>query len=266
MSWITENKDWLFDGAGVTVGLSVLGGLAWLVQFLWQHFAVDCKLREYVFKRKIKRIAEIPFDVPYSQIVRRARILVIDDEEESFPCRLLQNEGYNVTYWSAVQQLKPLVEGEYDVIILDINGVADKSVSASDGLGIIEHIKRHNPAQLIVAYSGRKFDLSKQAFWKMSDECLGKPSPLTTCKEKIDSLLKAHFTPTHYWSVLESKLKTDSCPAECIEKLENHICEALSEKREIRVDELRIKYHLSTDDVALASTMIKTLFNLFGVN
>lgn len=85
MSWINENKDWLFDGAGVTLGISILGGLAWFARFLWQHFSVGCKLRAFASKRNMKRIAEVPFNVPFGQIVRRARILVIDDEEEAFP-------------------------------------------------------------------------------------------------------------------------------------------------------------------------------------
>jgi CheY-like chemotaxis protein len=266
MSWINENKNWLFDGAGVTVGLSVLGGLAWLARFLWQHFSIGRKLSDFASKRNMKRISDLPFNPPFSQIAKRARILVIDDEEEAFPCRLLQNEGYDVTYWSAVQHLKPLVEGDYDVIVLDINGVADKNISMSDGLGIIEYIKRHNPAQLIVAYSGRKFDLSKQAFWKIADECLGKPSPLTTCKEKIDSLLKAHFTPVHYWSILEGKLRSANLSTEKIDKLEHHVCEVVTGKQDFRIEELRTRHQLPADVVAITSSTIKTLLHLFGVS
>ena len=71
-------------------------------------------------------------------------ILVIDDDDQAFPCKLLQKEGYNVQYWPIVDNLRDIESGVFDLIVLDIFGVASKQISTNDGLGILEHIKKKN--------------------------------------------------------------------------------------------------------------------------
>src|ERR1041385_4826910 len=104
-------------------------------------------------------IKDISLRLPFEEIRKKARIVVIDDDESAFPYELLQKEGYNVSYWPRIEKLKELESGEYDLIILDIAGVTDKTISLTDGAGVLMHLKRRNPAQLIIAYSGQKFDL-----------------------------------------------------------------------------------------------------------
>ena len=34
--------------------------------------------------------------IPFEEIRKRARILVIDDDEQAFPYKLIEKEGYNI--------------------------------------------------------------------------------------------------------------------------------------------------------------------------
>jgi hypothetical protein len=109
--------------------------------------ATRCPRREVlIFRRK----AEWP-KVEHDEIVRRTRILVIDDGE--FPYgRLFKRDGYNLEKWSTLKDMGALERGDYDVVLLDLHGVG-KAESSDQGLGVLRHIRETNPAQIVVAYS-----------------------------------------------------------------------------------------------------------------
>jgi len=67
--------------------------------------------------------------IPIAEARKRARILVIDDEPDAFPVKLLESEGYNITYWESVESIRKLEEGEFDILVLDIGGVSSPEVS-----------------------------------------------------------------------------------------------------------------------------------------
>jgi DNA-binding response OmpR family regulator len=173
---------------------------------------------------------EMQIDLPFDEIRKRARILVIDDDDDAFPCELLKAEGYNVQYWEKVKNLRELETGEFDVIVLDIFDVAPPQMSADDGLGVLEHIKKRNPAQLVIAYSGQKYDLSQASFWSLADDYLGKPSSLIDCKEKIDELLRRRFTPHYYWQTTVSILKDAGVSDKEVASLENTLVKSLKRR------------------------------------
>lgn len=186
----------------------------------------------------------------------RARILVIDDDDQSFPTELLKAEGYNITHWPRVQNLTQLESGAFDIIILDIQGIASPEQSRTGGVGILKHIKEYNPAQIVVAYSGKKYDLNQGEFWKIADDFLGKPSPLIICKQKIDDLLTRKFSATYYWDVLRERLKHDDVPSRDIDKLEKLVVRRLSAKKSISKQDISETVKLSKETLSAASTII----------
>ena len=213
--------------------------------------------------KKIRTLRDVEIKLPFSETRKRARILVIDDDEQAFPYELLRKEGYNVTYWPRVENIKDLESGEYDVIILDIRGVADKSISKTDGLGILEHLKSYNPSQLIIAYSGQKFDLSHERFWKLADDYLGKPSPLITCKEKIDALLKNHFSPLHYWVVIENLLKESGASEINIRKFEDALVKSLKTGTSPKIESILPYVTFGHHSLALINSLISIILRLY---
>jgi DNA-binding NtrC family response regulator len=177
-----------------------------------------------------KKISEIT--LPNVDVLRkRTRIIVIDDDENSFPFEIMRNEGYAIDYWPKIQNLGKLERGEYDIIILDIGGVAQE-YTHDDGLGILEHLKNVNPAQIVVAFSGQTFDLSKNRFWQMADDSLSKPVDATKCKRIIDNLIKNKMTLSHYWSAVVEILRREQVSNDKIVKLEDKLTRALQHKNE----------------------------------
>jgi CheY-like chemotaxis protein len=172
------------------------------------------------------RIADVAKPIPLDEIRRRAKIIVIDDDPNSFPCDILRKEGYTIECWEKVESLSRLERGDFDIIILDIGGVASH-YSPQDGLGVLEHLKNYNPSQIVVAFSGQTFDLGKTRFWKMADDSLSKPVDVIKCKEVIDHLLQEKFTIEHYWQGLIVLLRSEGMTEEEIEKLEKRVAGAI---------------------------------------
>lgn len=175
-----------------------------------------------------KTVAGLPV-ISFSEVKKRTRIVVIDDDPNSFPIEILKKEGYAIDYWEDVEELSKLEEGAYDIIFLDIQGVG-KDYSDEEGLGILEHLKNKNPSQIVVAFSCHSFDLSKNRFWKLADDSLCKPVQAAKCKQLIDELIKNKHNPKHYWSSVSQLLIHQGYSQKKIGKLENQICRAIENK------------------------------------
>jgi CheY-like chemotaxis protein len=215
-----------------------------------------------MFGIKRSSVKDLELKLPFDEIRRRARILVIDDNEKAFPVELLRKEGYNVEYWQTIAKLKDLAPGEYDVIVLDIVGVA-QSLSEEDGLGVLEYLKKTNPAQLVIAYSGKKYDLSQGKFWRLADDFLGKPSDLLTCKDKIDSLLKAYFTPLRYWTEIERILKDTGISDSHLKKMERTMLSGITKGKAPPPRVISSYVTIGEDSLEIVNVLLKIIVKFF---
>ena len=179
-----------------------------------------------IFRKK--RISELPVP-PLADLRKRTRILVIDDDPHSFPFDVLRREGYAIDHWFKVDNLRTLEEGQYDIIFLDIQGVAQE-YSQEDGLGILEYLKEVNPSQIVVAFSAHSYDLSKNKFWRLADDSLSKPVEATKCKRLIDNLIEGKRTPAHYWGAIAELLARQGLSPKQITQIEDKVTRALAKK------------------------------------
>lgn len=61
-------------------------------------------------------------NVDLEAIRKQAKILVIDDQEPPM-LTLFKRDGYHIERWAEIENLSRLTDGNYDVILLDIQGV-----------------------------------------------------------------------------------------------------------------------------------------------
>jgi CheY-like chemotaxis protein len=134
--------------------------------------------------------------IPHDEIVRRSRILVIDDQD--FPYQeLFVRDGYTVEKWNDVKDLAELEQSHFDLILLDLLGVGRKE-SADQGLGLLRHIRSASPAQLVVAYSNADWPVRYQPFFDMADGVLAKTADYVDFKRLVDDLLDRRFSLGFY--------------------------------------------------------------------
>ncbi|MGM0655943.1 MAG: hypothetical protein ACQETR_11585 [Thermodesulfobacteriota bacterium] len=130
------------------------------------------------------------------EIRKRARILVIDDSDFIYQ-PLFENDGYNIDKWDDVVDLQKLESGYFDIIFLDIQGVG-LSVSKEQGLGILKHLRKICPTQIIIAYSNADFSLKYQDFFTLANATLSKSDDYVQFKRKLDNLLADKFSMGFY--------------------------------------------------------------------
>lgn len=134
--------------------------------------------------------------VPVDEIRKRTRILVVDDSEFYY-LPLFQNDGYTIEKWNDVVDLQKLEAGYYDLLLLDIQGVGSAQ-SQDQGLGILRHLRKTAPAQIIVAYSNADWSLKYKPFFDLADAVLAKNSDYVDFKRTVDDLLKQKFSLGFY--------------------------------------------------------------------
>ncbi|MGD0778440.1 MAG: hypothetical protein ABSC05_37140 [Candidatus Solibacter sp.] len=143
-------------------------------------------------------------EIPFEDIKKRARLLVIDDAE--FPYEeLFKRDGYTIEKWPDVLDLPKLESGAYDIILLDLQGVG-RQQSAEQGLGVLRHLRQVAPSQVIIAYSSADWPLKYQEFFRLADEILAKSSDYVDFKRKVDRLLQQRFSLGFYMNRVRTLL------------------------------------------------------------
>jgi CheY-like chemotaxis protein len=161
-------------------------------------------LRYLDVMRSLRRLPEWPV-VTHAEIVRRARILVIDDGEFTY-MKLFERDGYTIQQWADVKDLATLETGEFDLILLDLIGVG-LAESADEGFGLLKHIRATSPAQIVVAYSNSDLSLAYHPFFRDADAVLHKTkTDYVEFKRTVDRLLNDRFSLGFYITRVTAEL------------------------------------------------------------
>ena len=162
-----------------------------------------------LFKKESISDLRIPHDI--EEIKKRIKIVVIDDDEASFPYQLLRSSGYTIEWWAKVDDrgLERLERNQFDIIILDLNDIASADISSTDGIGILERLKEVNPTQIIVAFSGQAYDIEKTHFFVTADDTLSKPVDFVKAKTLIDRIIDQKITISYFWSSISVYLNKE---------------------------------------------------------
>ena len=177
-----------------------------------------------------KSIENYARKLPAKELVQRTRIVVIDDDISGFPLEVLQKQGYSIDHWPDVKDLQKLESGFYDIIILDIVGVGQELDEEMEGAAVLKHLKEINPFQVVVAYSAQSHEPERISFFQLSDQFVPKTTSAINWKEIIDDLMTSKLTVGHFWSALESLLKTKGVSSKQIEKVEKKLISASKSK------------------------------------
>jgi CheY-like chemotaxis protein len=177
-------------------------------------------------QRTVREVAK-----PLSSDARKrlTRIVVIDDEPDSVPVEDLRTNGYSVEYWEILNaaRLARLERGEFDIVILDIQGIVPPGFSdTGDGLGVLRRLKRANPSQIVVACSGQSYRIDAMDFYRSADGTLAKPISAIRAMETLDELIQSRIGAGQYWDGVANMLREAGVDDAKIRKLENRVAKA----------------------------------------
>lgn len=154
-------------------------------------------------------------DFTFEQIKKRASILVIDDDD--FPYQsLFEEDDYKITKWDDVKNLGKLENNTFDIILLDIQGIASE-ITKDEGLGVLKHIKEKQPSQIVIAYSNADWSLKYQGFFDLADDKISKDVDYTDFKRAVDRQLKNVFSFDYYCNKI-TDIVDNSIPQKTLKK------------------------------------------------
>lgn len=188
---------------------------------------------------KRRRMADVVTHPPIGTLRKFTKVLVVDDEEDSFPTKALRDDGYTIEWWPQVdgRGLQRMENGEFDIVILDIQGVTPPALSdTGDALGVLRRIKDVNPAQVVVAFSSQSYDLGSVPFWKLADDAMRKPVSIVQCKEVLDRLIGEHITAAGYWNTTVRLLEARHVPEKRIRALEREVVKTIGRRGTISLE------------------------------
>lgn len=244
----------------IGVAITLIGSLInYLVTKIYGHFTGTRK--NFLWKDKYLDLLKHKSISDFEELKKRTRILVIDDEN-SFPVSIFENEGYAVTKWDNVKDYNKLESGYYDIIVLDIKGVAEH-LSEDDGIGVLVDLKEKNPSQIIISFSQHSYDLNKVKFFKLADDNITKPSDYLKIKRTIDNLITTQFKPDRYITALKGLLIDNKLSNKDISKINTELSRAITKKEKPNLDKTLSTINSKTDLVKQVISLSNTILKFF---
>jgi CheY-like chemotaxis protein len=149
-----------------------------------------------------KRIDDLALKMPRDELLRRSRLLIVDDEEPAF-LQDLRGAGFAVDHVVDIDKtnMNIIEKPFFDLILLDFGRVG-KAFGSDEGLSLLRHIKRVNPSAIVIAYTSKALKIEHADFYRLTDGALAKDAGIQESLERLeDGLRKAHSI-TNVWQTL----------------------------------------------------------------
>jgi len=146
-----------------------------------------------------KSIHDVKLTLPREEILRRSRILIVDDEKPEI-INDLKKARFSVDYESDITKdnMNIVDQSTYDLILLDFGNVG-KSFGADEGLSLLRYIKRVNPAIVVLTYTSKALSTTHADFYRHADGVLAKDAGIAESLEKIEEGLKKAHSIENVW-------------------------------------------------------------------
>lgn len=147
-------------------------------------------------------IESLDCQTPRDDLLRRSRILVVDDERPKI-IDDLKAAHFSVDYRIDIKKedMQLIETPLYDLLLLDFGNVG-KDFGEDEGLSLLKHIKRVNPALFVVAYTSKSLGNRHADFFRISDAVLSKDAGIQESLEVIEKGLQKAWSTSNLWGGL----------------------------------------------------------------
>ncbi|NOK07688.1 hypothetical protein [Corallococcus exercitus] len=161
------------------------------------------------FSGKKPSLEQMTAELPRAEVLRRGRVVILDDEAPEMIADI-RRQGVAVDHWTSTADpsFGRLESGFYDILLLDYGGIG-RNFGQDEGLDVLRHLKRVNPALKILAFSSRTFDASKSDFFRLSDGVIRKDAGIREMMEQLETHLARALTPATYHKAICTTLGID---------------------------------------------------------
>lgn len=152
-----------------------------------------------MFWAKRKHIDDLRSAMPREELVRRSRILFIDDERPAL-IDDLKAARFSAEHVPDIDNTNlDLIDRRlYDLILLDFGNVGT-AFGRDEGLALLRHIKRVNPATVVLAYTSKALAANHSDFYRVADGVLSKDAGIADSLEKVEEALQKAHSIDNLW-------------------------------------------------------------------
>lgn len=163
-----------------------------------------CLFRKARSKKKCANALELLEKNNISNIKKKIKILVVDDESDDI-YNILKERQYDAYYKN---DMNYAVEAEpFEIVLMDIKGVARRLQSNMEGFALACEIKHKYPLKRVCCYSGSIYaEISEQLADRKIDAFFPKDMEMDKICEKIDSLILNYVDYKEQWEVIRKQL------------------------------------------------------------
>lgn len=163
-----------------------------------------CLSKKHKSKKKYSYALELLEKNSLSNIRKRIKILVVDDESDDI-YNILKERQYDVYYKN---DMNYAVEAEpFEIVVMDIRGVAKRLQSGMEGFSLACEVKQKYPLKRVCCYTGSiHAEISEQLADKKIDAFFPKDMEMDKICEKIDRLILDYVDYKQQWEIIRKQL------------------------------------------------------------
>lgn len=186
---------------------------------------------------------------------RKIKILMVDDEEYDI-FDMLNTRGYHMYYKSDINYAEEVEP--FDIIILDIKGVAQRFGSAYEGFGFAKEVKKLYPHKIVLCYSGTSNNDINGQLDKI-DGYIPKDTDIDQWSARLDAFIKNYSSVDYHWGIIESKLREERYSQNIIDDLKERYIKSFNEDS---FDDMKNQFMLKINDSKMCIDIITSLVSL----
>ncbi len=168
------------------------------------------------YRRKYNNVLKKLDDGNITNLRKNVKILIVDDEKFEI-IDMLKTREYSVYYKTDIEYI---IDAEpYDIVILDIKGVANTFGSTYQGLGYAIEVKKKYPHKIIACYSTIADPKYSQELDKI-DGFINKDLDIDRWSDKIDDYIRKYASIDYHWDLIKKRLSQINLDADTISRIE----------------------------------------------
>lgn len=166
---------------------------------------VDKMLRGFSKRKsKYESAMNLIYDRNIHTLRNKVKILIVDDEDFDL-IDILRERKYNIY---CKRDISYAIEAEpFDIVVIDIKGVAKALGSGMEGFAIAKEIKTRYPSKQVWCYSGSLIKPEVSEKLKEIDGYIQKDTELDKWAEKLDGIIERYCSNEYQEEVLVGQLR-----------------------------------------------------------
>lgn len=198
-----------------------------------------------------------------SNLRKRIKILVVDDSSDEI-YQILQDRKYDIFYKSDMTY--PIETEPFDIILLDIKGVAKRLRSSMEGFALACQIKSKYPLKRVCCYSGSVYEeISEQLAERRIDAFFVKDMDIDKMCDKIDNMILDYVDPDKQWEILRNEMVKNRVNEADIQKIRQVYVESFSKGNFIELNDVIMRTLKNTTTMLNITSSILTLIKVLAV-